>query len=375
MHRMIPFVDLKTQYQSIKPEIDAAVAHVLETGQYILGEEVSRFESEFAAYVGAEHAIALNTGTSALHLALLAAGIGPGDEVITTPFTFVATVAAIRYTGATPVFVDIDLTSLTLDPAKVEAAITTRTKAILPVHLYGQAADLDPLLAVARRHGLTLIEDACQAHGTEYKGRRVGAIGDLGAFSFYPGKNLGAYGEGGMAVTNDAGHARQIRMLRDWGQEKKYHHVLRGYNYRMDGLQGAILRVKLRHLPEWTDARRRHADAYNALLAGTGLVTPAEMDYSRHVYHVYAVRTPDRESLQPALQNAGVQTGIHYPVPVHLQEAHADLGYREGQFPNAEIAAREVLSLPMFPEMTASQIEHVAAAVTAVLRTDAAQVI
>jgi dTDP-4-amino-4,6-dideoxygalactose transaminase len=372
---MIPFVDLKTQYQSIKPEIDAAIAHVLDTGQYILGEEVGRFESEFAAYVGAKHAIALNTGTSALHLALLSAGIGPGDEVITIPFTFVATVAAIRYTGATPVFVDIDLTSLTMDPAKVEAAITPRTKAILPVHLYGQAVDLDPLLDIAKRHGLTLIEDACQGHGTEYKGRRVGAIGEIGAFSFYPGKNLGAYGEGGMAVTNDAEHARKIRMLRDWGQEKKYHHVLRGYNYRMDGIQGAILRVKLRHLPEWTDARRRHAAAYNVLLRGTGLITPTEMAYSRHVYHVYAVRTAEREALQAALQNAGVQTGIHYPVPVHLQEAHADLGYREGQFPNSELAAREVLSLPMFPEMTVSQIEGVASAVAAAVRADAAQVI
>jgi dTDP-4-amino-4,6-dideoxygalactose transaminase len=341
----------------------AAVGHVLETGQFVLGEEVSRFETEFAAYVGAKHAIAVNTGTSGLHLALIAAGVGPGDEVITVPFTFVATAAAIRYTGAVPVFVDINLESYTMDPDQVEKAITPKTKAICPVHLYGQAADLDPILAVAKRHGLKVIEDACQAHGTEYKGRRVGAIGDVGAFSFYPGKNLGAYGEGGIAVTNDDESARVIRMLRDWGAEKKYYHVLKGFNYRMDGVQGAILRVKLRYLPQWTEARRAHAEAYQSLLADTGLILPKEMPYGRHVYHVYAVRTTDRAALQQALQNDGVQTGIHYPIPVHLQEAHADLGYRAGDFPLSEQAANEVLSLPMFPELAFTQIEAVAAAV------------
>jgi dTDP-4-amino-4,6-dideoxygalactose transaminase len=364
MHRVIPFVDLKTQYQSIKEEVLTAVGHVLETGQFVLGEEVSTFEKEFAAFVDARHAIALNTGTSGLHLALLAAGVGPGDEVITVPFTFVATAAAIRYTGATPVFVDITLDSYTMDPDQIEQAITPRTKAICPVHLYGQAADLDPILAIARKHGLKVIEDACQAHGTEYKGRRVGAIGDVGAFSFYPGKNLGAYGEGGMAVTNDDEAARVIRMLRDWGAEKKYYHVLKGFNYRMDGVQGAILRVKLRYLAEWTEARRAHAESYRTLLGDdSGVVIPAEMPYSRHVYHVYAVRTPERDALQQALQKEGVQTGIHYPIPVHLQEAHADLGYNAGDFPLSERAANEVLSLPMFPEMTLAQIEAVAAAV------------
>jgi dTDP-4-amino-4,6-dideoxygalactose transaminase len=363
MHRVIPFVDLKTQYLSIKEEIMAAVAHVLDTGQYVLGEEVSKFESEFAAYVGAKHAVAVNTGTSALHLALLAAGVGPGDEVITVPFTFVATAAAIRYTGATPVFVDVNLESYTMDPALVERVITPKTKAICPVHLYGQSADLDPILAIAKKHGLKVIEDACQAHGTEYKGRRVGAVGDLGAFSFYPGKNLGAYGEGGMAVTNSDEEARVIRMLRDWGAEKKYYHSLKGFNYRMDGVQGAILRVKLRYLPEWTEARRAHADAYQTLLAESGLILPKEMPYSRHVYHVYAVRTADRAALQQALQSEGVNTGIHYPIPVHLQEAHADLGYKAGDFPRSEQAANEVLSLPMYPEMTFTQIEAVAAAV------------
>jgi dTDP-4-amino-4,6-dideoxygalactose transaminase len=370
MHRVIPFLDLKAQYQSIKPEIDAAVAHVLDTGQFILGEEVGRFEQEFAAYVGARQGVALNSGTSALHLALLAAGIGPGDEVITTPFTFVATVSAIRYTGAIPVFVDIDLDSYTIDVTKIEAAITERTKAVIPVHLYGQAADMDPILDIARRHGLRVIEDACQAHGTEYKGRRVGSLGDAGAFSFYPGKNLGAYGEGGLAVTSHAEMAHTMRMLRDWGQEKKYHHVLKGYNYRMDGIQGAILRVKLRYLADWTDARRVRAASYGVLLAGSGVQTPAEMSYSRHVYHVYAVRTPDRAALQRNLQSQGIQTGIHYPVPVHLQEAHADLGYRIGDFPVAEQAANEVLSLPMYPEMSFTQLEAVVAAVQQAVQPD-----
>ena len=363
MHRVIPFVDLKTQYQSIKDEVMAAVGHVLETGQFVLGEEVSKFEQEFASYVDAKHAIALNTGTSGLHLALLAAGVGPGDEVITVPFTFVATAAAIRYTGAIPVFVDINLDSYTMDPAQVERAITPKTKAICPVHLYGQAADLDPILDLAKRHGLKVIEDACQAHGTEYKGRRVGAIGDVGAFSFYPGKNLGAYGEGGMAVTNDDAAAKAIRMLRDWGAEKKYYHSLKGFNYRMDGVQGAILRVKLRYLEQWTELRRQHAATYQSLLAGnTSIVLPQEMSYSRHVYHVFAVRTKNRAELQQALQNQGVQTGIHYPIPVHLQEAHADLGCKLGDFPLSEQAADEVLSLPMFPEMSFTQIEAVAVA-------------
>ena len=334
-------------------------------GQYVLGEEVSTFEREFASYCDAKHAIALNTGTSGLHLALLAAGVGPGDEVITVPFTFVATAAAIRYTGAMPVFVDIDLQSYTMDPAQVEQAITPKTKAICPVHLYGQAADLDPILAIAERHGLKVIEDACQAHGTEYKGRRVGAIGDVGAFSFYPGKNLGAYGEGGMAVTNNDEYARVIRMLRDWGAEKKYYHQLQGFNYRMDGIQGAILRVKLRYLSQWTHARRAHAQAYQGLLVDANVTLPQEMVHSRHVYHVYAVRTSDRAGLQKHLQDQGVQSGIHYPIPVHLQEAHADLGHKAGDFPRSEQAANEVLSLPMFPEMTAAQIAAVATAVKA----------
>jgi dTDP-4-amino-4,6-dideoxygalactose transaminase len=364
---MIPLVDLKAQYQFLKPEIAAAVEQVLESGQFVLGDQVAAFEQEFARYVDAAEAVAVNTGTSALHLALLAAGIGPGDEVITVPFTFVATVAAIGYTGARAVFVDIDPATFTMDVTQIEQAITSRTKAILPVHLYGHPADMDPILDVARRHGLIVIEDACQAHGAEYKGRRVGSIGLVGAFSFYPGKNLGACGEGGMAVTNDPERARTMRMLRDWGQDRKYHHTLKGFNYRMEGLQGSILRVKLRHLDAWTEARRAHAYGYAAQLADAEVVTPTEQPWARHVYHVYAIRTSSREALQRTLLANGVQTGIHYPIPVHLQPAYADLGYREGQFPQAERAAAEVLSLPMYPELSYSQRETV----SAVLREEA----
>lgn len=355
----ISFVDLKAQYQSLKREIDAAIGNVLDSGQFILGEEVASFEQEFAAYCHAVECVALNSGTSALHLALLAAGVGPGDEVITVPFTFVASVAAILYVGARPVLVDIDARSFTMDPALVEAAITPRTKAILPVHLYGQSADMDPIMDVARRHEVVVIEDAAQAHGARYKGRTVGSIGDIGCFSFYPTKNLGAYGEGGAITTSNAEHARTIRMLRDWGQDRKYHHMLCGYNYRMEGLQGAILRVKLRHLEQWTEARRGAANAYNRLLADCGVALPIEMPWARHVYHVYTLRTQDRDGLQAAFQAGGIQTAIHYALPVHLQPAYADLGYFEGAFPQSEKAAKEVLSLPLYPEITDTQIRTV----------------
>jgi dTDP-4-amino-4,6-dideoxygalactose transaminase len=359
---MIPFLDLKAQYASIKDDIQAAIGRVFETGQFVLGDEVAKFEAEFSKYVGAEQGIAVNTGTSALHLALLAAGVGPGDEVITVPFTFVATVAAIGYSGASPVFVDIDPQSFTMDATQLEAAITPRTKAIIPVHLYGHPADMDPIMAIARKHGLIVIEDACQAHGAEYKGRRVGSIGDIACYSFYPGKNLGACGEAGMAVTGNAKYAETMRMLRDWGQSKRYHHTLRGFNYRMEGLQGAILRVKLRHLDAWTDARRSRAAEYERFL-GADVVRPKEMPYARHVYHVYAIRTADRAELQRSLTSHGVQTNIHYPIPVHLQEAWRELGYVAGDFPHSEQAANEVLSLPMYPELSNSQVEMVSAAV------------
>jgi dTDP-4-amino-4,6-dideoxygalactose transaminase len=362
---MIPFLDLKAQYRTIKSDIDAAVHKILDSGQYVLGEEVELFEREFAAFHAADHGVAVNTGTSALHLALLAAGVGDGDEVITVPFTFVATVAAIRYTGARPVFVDVDPVSFTMDVTQIESKITPRTRAIVPVHLYGHPADMDPILEIAARHGLTVIEDACQAHGAIYKNRPVGALGHAGCFSFYPGKNLGAYGEGGMVTTNDAGMQKTMRMLRDWGQEKKYYHVLKGFNYRMEGFQGAILRVKLRHLAAWSEARRERATAYDRLLAGNELVqAPAAPADGKHVYHIYAVRTNDRAGLMRTLQANGIGTGIHYPIPVHLQEAHADLGYTKGDFPESERAADQVLSLPMFPELAITDVEVVAAAIT-----------
>ena len=351
-------------------EADAARRAIL-SGWVTQGPEVAAFEREFADHCGAAHGVGVNTGTSALHLALLAAGVGPGDEVITVPFTFVATASSIHYTGARPVFVDIDPVSFTMDPAALEAAITPRTKAIIPVHLYGQPADMDPILDVARRHGLVVIEDACQAHGAEYHGRRAGSLGHMGCFSFYPGKNLGAYGEGGMVVTSDPSYARTIRMLRDWGAEEKYHHVIKGYNFRLESLQAAVLRVKLRHLDRWTDMRRAAAACYATVLDSSVLERPHEMPYARHVYHVYAIRTTRRGAWQRALAEAGIQTGIHYPTPVHLLPAFADLGHERGEFPHAERAADQVLSLPMFPELTAAQCEEVGRAIDAIVLAEA----
>jgi dTDP-4-amino-4,6-dideoxygalactose transaminase len=361
---MIPFVDLQAQYRSLKTEIDQAVLRVLDSAQFVLGPAVHEFETDFARYCQTSEAVGVNSGTSALHLSLLAAGVGPGDEVITVPFTFVATVAAIEYAGAKPVFVDVEPHYWTMDPKALDAALTPRTKAVVPVHLYGQPADMDPIVAFARRHGLVVIEDACQAHGAEYKGRRCGSIGDLGCFSFYPGKNLGAYGEGGAVTTNDSALAHKIRLLRAWGEETRYEHQLRGFNYRMDGIQGAILGVKLRHLDGWIEARRRHAKLYDAQLADAGVEVPVERQHARHVFHLYVVGLDDRDQWRARLTEAGVQTGIHYPIPVHLQPAYRDLGYLRGDFPVAEHAAGQVLSLPIYPELTADQI----ATVTGVLR-------
>jgi dTDP-4-amino-4,6-dideoxygalactose transaminase len=291
--------------------------------------------------------------------------VGPGDEVITVSHTFVASVAAIYYTGAKPVLVDIDPKTYTMDPAAFEAAITPKTKAVIPVHLYGQMADMDAIMAIARKHKLVVVEDACQAHGAEFKGRRAGSIGDMGCFSFYPGKNLGAYGEGGMVTTANEEYARKVRMFRDWGAEKKYHHVLKGYNFRLEGIQGAVLRVKLKYLEKWTEARRTAAAHYDRLLAGSGVPTPYAVPGNRHVYHLYVVRTAHRQAWQDALNAQGIQTGIHYPIPVHLLPAYADLGYKQGDLPHTEKAANEVLSLPMFPELTQQQCEIVASAVKA----------
>jgi dTDP-4-amino-4,6-dideoxygalactose transaminase len=370
---VIPFLDLQQQYRQTKTRVDAAIARVMDSGQFVLGPEVAAFEERFAAYCGSRYCVALNSGTSALHLALLAAGIGPGDEVITVPMTFVATAAAILYCGAKPVFVDIDPVTWTMDPNLVEAAVTPATRAILPVHLHGLTADMDPIIAVARHHGLVVIEDAAQSHGARYKRRVAGSIGDIGCFSFYPGKNLGAYGEGGAAVTDDPGLARHMALLRDWGQETKYRHVLPGYNYRMDAIQGAVLNVKMDYIDGWTEGRRSAARQYDHLLAGSRFRLPAPPPHSRHVYHVYAVRVPDRDRVQRALQAAGIGTGIHYPIPVHLQEAYAELAYRAGDFPVSEAAADQFLSLPLFPEIRPDQLAMVAAEVKLAAPADAVQ--
>jgi len=356
---VIPVFDLRDQYKAIKDEINEAVARVLESGWFILGQEVEAFEEDFAAYCGLSHGVGVGSGTEALHLALLACGVGPGDEVITVPHTAVATVAAIELTGARPVFVDIDPANYTINPAQLESRITARTRAVVPVHLYGQAADLDPILEIAQRHGLTVVEDCAQAHGAEYKGQRVGAFGGVACFSFYPTKNLGAYGDGGMVVTDDGALAQKVRLLRQYGWEKRYVSSVRGLNSRLDELQAAILRVKLGHLDEWNQARRARARLYNELLAGSGVATPTEMDYGRHVYHLYVVRCPHRDELKSYLAEHGVGTGIHYPVPIHLQEAYHDLGYRRGDFPVTEACADEILSLPMYPELREDEVGEI----------------
>jgi dTDP-4-amino-4,6-dideoxygalactose transaminase len=354
----IPLLDLRQQYRALKPEIDAAVEQVLESGQFILGPTVSRFEQEFAHFCGARFAIGVDSGTSALQLALLAAGVGPGDEVITVPFTFVATVAAIEYTGATPVLVDVEPNTLTMDPELIQDAITKRTKAIVPVHLYGQPADMTGILSLADRYGLHVIEDAAQAHGALHRGRPVGSLGFAGCFSFYPGKNLGAAGDGGAVTTNDEEVARKIRMLRDWGTETKYVHLLKGYNFRLDALQAAILSVKLRALSAWTEARRAVARGYRSDLAEAGINVVGERAGDHHAYHIFAIRTDERPHLIKTLSDAGVATGIHYPVPVHLQPAYQGLG-EVGGFPVSELAASQVLSLPIFPELTSDQRQRI----------------
>lgn len=355
---MVPFMDLKSQYAGIKSEIDAAVLEVLASSAYVLGPKVAAFEEGFAQYCQASQCAGVNSGTSALHLALLALGIGPGDEVITTPMTFVATVAAIDYAGAKPVFVDIDPLTWNIDPARIEEAITPRTKAIMPVHLHGLMADMGPIMEIARRHNLNVIEDAAQAHGAEYKGRRAGSIGDITGFSFYPGKNLGAYGEGGAVVSNSADLIKTVKLQRDWGQEVKYKHTLKGFNYRMEGLQGAILGVKLKHIEGWTEGRRKNAAFYDVRLEGK-LPIPKQPEACRHVYHVYAVRVPNRDAVQKKLNEAGVASGIHYPIAVHMQPAYSSWGYKQGDFPIAEQVGAEFLSLPMFPEMTEAQVDEV----------------
>lgn len=364
----VPFVDLKEQYKSIKEEMDVAIQRVLDSTAFVLGDEVEAFESAFAEYTGAKFCVGLNSGTAAVQLAVSACGISTGHEVIVPANTFFATAEGISTAGATPVFVDADPVSYGIDVNKIESAITERTRAIMPVHLYGQSADLDPIFEIASRHNLDVIEDAAQAHGSEYKGKRVGAQGRAGCFSFYPAKNLGAYGEAGAVITNDENVALRIRLLRDHGSLRKYHHDIIGYNFRMEGMQGAVLGVKLKHLDNWNSMRRAHAAGYNELLKDSELLLPREMDYARHVYHLYVVQTGDRDALQQALNKAGVQTGIHYPIPIHLQSAYASLGHKQGDFPESERQARRVLSLPMFAELTYEQIEKVAESILGIRR-------
>lgn len=356
----VPFLDLKAQHAPLRREIDLAIAQVIDSVAFAGGPFVADFEKDFAAYCGCEAAIGLGNGTDALWLALLACNVGPGDEVITVPSTFMATAEAISLTGATPVFVDITEDTYTMDPERLAGAVSGRTKAIIPVHLFGQMADMDPILDFARAHGLSVIEDAAQAHGAEYKGRRAGSFGDAACFSFYPGKNLGAFGEAGAVVTNNPVLEDKIRVLRDHGQVRKYYHSMIGWNCRMDGIQGAVLRVKLRHLDKGNDLRRRHANRYDcALRQVEELCPPREADYAKHVYHVYAVRVREREEVMRSLEQKGISCGIHYPVPVHLQEAYQNLGYRRGAFEISERTCAEFISLPMFPELTSAQIDYV----------------
>lgn len=355
----IPLVDLRAQYKSIKPEIDSAIERVLTNTSFILGKEVDQFEESYAEFCEARFCVGTSSGTSALHLALLACGVGPGNEVITTAHTFTATAEAIWATGARPVFVDIEFDSYNLDPGKIEAAVTPATRAILPVHLYGQPADMTPILEIASNRGLRVIEDAAQAHGARYQGRRVGAIGDIGVFSFYPGKNLGAYGDGGAVVTNDESLAARVRLLRNHGRTTKYEHIELGFGYRLDALQAAILAVKLNHIDEWNEARRSNAARYDQLLRAAGLEHPCTQPDREHVYHLYVIRVDNRDAVWQRLNANGVGAGIHYPIPLHLQPAYSGLGCRRGDLPVTELAAESVLSLPIFPELLPDQIETI----------------
>lgn len=354
----VPFVDLEAQYRSIAPQIDAAMAEVIHNTAFILGKDVSLFEGEFAQYCQVKFAVGVDSGTSALELALRAFGIGTGDEVITAANTYIATALAISHTGARPVLVDIDPQTFNIDANLLVDAITEKTKAVIPVHLYGQPADMDPILEIARQKDLVVIEDACQAHGAKYKGRRTGSMGDAAAFSFYPAKNLGAFGDAGMVVTQDEKIAEKIRILRDVGQRQKYHHEVKGYNHRLDTLQAAVLRVKLKYLDEWNAARRQHASQYKELFTGTQVLTPEEAEYAEHVYHLYIIRIEDRDGLREHLNKRKVFTGIHYPIPIHLQRAYQDLGYQRGDFPITEQYADQILSLPMYAELTPEMIRH-----------------
>jgi dTDP-4-amino-4,6-dideoxygalactose transaminase len=360
MEAKIPYLDLPAQIRSVRKELDAVIARTLDNCSFCLGPDVVQFEKDFAKFCGAQHCVAFNSGTSALHIALMLLGVGPGDEVITTPFTFVATSWAISYVGAKPVYVDVDDATMNLDPNLIERAITPKTKAIMPVHLYGQPFDIDPILAICKKHKLPLVEDAAQAHAAKYKGKSIGIFGDISCFSFYPGKNLGAAGEGGALVTNNSAFAARAKSLREHGSTVRYYHDEVGFNYRMEGIQGAVLGVKLPHLQKWTNERRRVAHRYHELLKDTPLQLPREAAGCESAYHLYVVRHPQRDKLKEYLDANGVGCALHYPLPLHLQKCYASLGHKPGDFPLAEKAARECLSLPIYPELTDAQIQRVA---------------
>jgi len=367
----VPYLDLKAQYESIRGEIGDAIQQVLDRTAFAGGPFVAQFEKEFAAFCGTRFSAGVGSGTDALWMALLALGVGPGDEVVTVPDTFIATAEAISWCGAKPVFVDVDPITYNMDPSKVEAAITPKTRAIIPVHLFGQMANMDPILAIARKRRLFVVEDASQAHGAEYKGKKAGSIGDAGCFSFYPGKNLGAYGEAGAVVTSNEELDRKIRMLRDHGQAKKYYHSLIGWNARMDGIQGAVLSVKLKHLDAWTEERRRNAKRYDELLRNVpGITVPVEAPYAKHVYHIYAIRVAERDRLIASLAEKDIHCGIHYPIPLHLLDAYKSLNLGKGFFPVAERSAAEFVSLPMYPELTPAQIYRVAGEIATLLESE-----
>lgn len=357
---VIPLVDLKAQYRAIKAEVDAAISRVIQNADFILGSDVEAFEAEYASYCEAEHVVALDSGLSALELGMRALGIGPGDEVITPAHSFIASSSAISFTGATPVWVDADPVTYNIDTRQVEAAITERTKAIMPVHLYGQPADMDRIMEIARRHHLNVVEDACQAHGARYKGRRVGSIGDIAAFSFYPGKNLGAYGDAGALVTNNREISETVRSMRNYGQRKKYDHQFLAWNRRMDTLQAGVLRAKLPHLDAWNQARRRHASIYDELLADASVDRPRVAPDREHVYHLYVIQGGARDALLQQLADAGIHGGIHYPIPIHLQAAYRSRGMGSGSFPVSEAMAPRLLSLPMYPELREDQLRRIA---------------
>lgn len=360
MPEPIPYLDLRAQIQPLRAEIDAAIARTIDHTSFCLGPDVAQFEKDFAKFCGAEHCVAFNSGTSALHVALMLLGVGTGDEVVTTPFTFVATSWAISYVGAKPVYVDIDDTTFNLNPKLIEKAITPRTKAILPVHLYGQPFNVDAIQEICRRHRLPLLEDACQSHGAKWKGKTIGTFGEISCYSFYPGKNLGAFGEGGALVTNNAEFAKRARSLREHGSTVRYYHDEVGFNYRMEGIQGAVLGIKLKHLEKWTRERQRVAKRYAELLAGTPLQLPREAAGAESVWHLYVVRHPRRDELKKYLDANGVGCALHYPLPLHLQKCYASLGHKAGDFPVAEKAASECLSLPIYAELTDAQIQRVA---------------